>query len=214
MGVEKLYIAVEGVIGIGKTTLARMLADKLSARLILEDAEDNPFLAEFYRDRRRFAFQTQLSFLIQRHQQQQLIAQQDMFRSVTVADYLYDKDRVFAAVNLSEKEMALYNKIAKALGSNMPTPDLVIYLIAGTDVLLKRIRSRGRSYEKDIDRRYIEALASAYGDYFFHYSAAPVLAVDLGDTDLTEDADSFNAILRLAQRHEGGTLYYKCSGEA
>jgi deoxyadenosine/deoxycytidine kinase len=137
-----------------------------------------------------------------------------MFRRVAVADYLFDKDRIFASVNLSEKEMTLYNKIAGALGREIPKPDLVVYLIARTELLLRRIRSRGRPFEKDIDRRYIEALVSAYSDYFFHYSAAPVLAVDIGDTDFTEDADSFNAILRLAQRHEGGTLYYKCSGEA
>lgn len=211
---KKAYIAVEGVIGVGKTMLARLLAEKLSARLVLEEAEANPFLVEFYRDRKRFAFQTQLSFLVQRHQQQLLIAQQDMFRSVTIADYLFDKDKVFASVNLGEKEMVLYNKVADLLGSDLPRPDLVIYLIAGTDLLLKRIRARGRSYERDMDRDYLQVLVAAYNDYFFHYSAAPVLAVDVGDTDLKRDTDSFETIMKLAQRHEGGTLYYKCAGEA
>jgi deoxyguanosine kinase len=211
---KKVYIAVEGVIGVGKTTLARLLAERLSARLVLEEAEANPFLAEFYRNRRRFAFQTQLSFLVQRHGQQGLIAQQDIFRRVTVSDYLFDKDRIFASVNLDEKELALYNKIADALGGDLPRPDLVIYLIAGTEILQKRIRSRGRSYEKDLDRGYIQALVAAYNDYFFHYDSAPVLAVDVGETNFAEDAESFDAVLKLAQRHEGGTLYYKCSGKA
>lgn len=211
---RKVYIAVEGVIGAGKTTLARLLAERLSARLVLEEAEDNPFLAEFYRNRKRFAFQTQLSFLVQRHGQQRLIAQQDIFRRVTVSDYLFDKDRIFASVNLDERELALYNRIAEALGCDAPPPDLVIYLIVGTEILQKRIRTRGRSYEKDFDKGYIQALVAAYNDYFFHYNAAPVLAIDAGETDFREDAESFDAVLRLAQRHEGGTLYYKCPGKA
>ncbi len=213
MGNKKVYIAVEGVLGVGKTTLARLMAERLSARLVLEEAEENPFLVEFYRDRRRFAFQTQLSFLIQRHQQQQLIAQQDMFRRVTVSDYLFDKDRIFASVNLTEKELALYIKVAHSLGGHIPLPDLVIYLVANADVLLKRIRSRGRAYESDVDRDYVKALAEAYNDYFFHYSAAPVLAVDVGETDFEANTGAFDALMKLARRHEAGTLYYKCEGE-
>ena len=207
---KKAYIAIEGVIGGGKTTLARLFAERLSARLVLEEAEANPFLVEFYRNRKRYAFQTQLSFLVQRYQQQQVIAQQDMFRRVTVADYLFEKDKIFASVNLSEKEMALYNKIAAVFSGGLPQPDLVIYLIAKMDILLKRIEARGRNFEKHFDRGYLQALMAAYNDFFFHYTAAPVLAIDVGDTDLTKDNGSFNAILRLADRHEGGTLYYKC----
>jgi len=213
MANKKAFIAIEGVIGGGKTTLARLFAERLSARLVLEEAEANPFLVEFYRDRKRYAFQTQLSFLVQRYQQQQVIAQQDMFRRVTVADYLFEKDKIFASVNLSEKEMELYNKIAGVFSGALPQPDLVIYLIAGMDVLLKRIEARGRHFEKHFDRAYLQALMAAYNDFFFHYTAAPVLAIDIGDTDLKEDNGSFNAILRLADRHEGGTLYYKCVGE-
>lgn len=214
MSGAKAYIAVEGVIGVGKTTVARLIAERLGARLVLEEAEANPFLAEFYRDRKRSAFQTQLSFLVQRYHRQQIVAQQDMFRSVTVADYLLDKDRIFAAVNLSDKEMALYNKITGLLGGDPPRPDLVIYLVAGTDLLLRRIKARGRPYEKDMDGVYLRALIAAYNDYFFHYSAAPVLAVDVGETDFTADKKSFETVLKLALRHEGGTFYYKCSGEA
>jgi deoxyadenosine/deoxycytidine kinase len=213
MANKKAYIAIEGVIGGGKTTLARLFAERLSARLVLEEAEANPFLAEFYRNRSRYAFQTQLSFLVQRYQQQQVIAQQDMFRRVTVADYLFEKDKIFASVNLGEKEMELYNKISRVFSGGLPKPDLVIYLIAKMDVLLKRIEARGRSFEKHFDRSYLQALMAAYNDFFFHYKAAPVLAIDVGDTDLREDNGSFNAILRLADRHEGGTLYYKCVGE-
>jgi len=214
MAQGKSYIAVEGVIGVGKTTMARLLAERLGARLVLEEAEANPFLEEFYRDRRRFAFQTQLSFLVQRRQLQQRVAQQDMFRRVTVADYLHDKDKIFAAVNLSDKEMDLYNRIAPLLGEEPPSPDLVIYLIAGVDVLMRRIRARGRPYEKEIDAGYLRALATAYNDYFFHYSAAPVLAVHVGDTDFTEDRKAFETVFKLAMRHEGGTLYYRYPGEA
>lgn len=211
---KKAYIAIEGVIGGGKTTLARMFAERLSARLVLEEAESNPFLVDFYRNRQRYAFPTQLSFLVQRYQQQQLIAQQDMFRRVTVADYLFEKDKVFASVNLNEKEMELYNKIGEVFSEGLPQPDLVIYLIAKMEVLLKRIEARGRPFERHFDRAYLQALMEAYNDFFFHYTAAPVLAIDVGDTDFREDHGAFNAILRLADRHEGGTLYYKCVGEA
>jgi deoxyguanosine kinase len=214
MSRRKSYIAVEGVIGAGKTNLARMLAGRLGARLVLEEAEANPFLSEFYRDRRRFAFQTQLSFLIQRCQQAQLISQQDMFRHVTVSDYLFEKDRVFASVNLDEKELTLYNKLAEALSRALPAPDLVIYLVVRMEIQLKRMKKRGRPYEKDIDKAYLQALSEAYNDFFFHYSAAPVVVVDTSDTDLEEDPKSFEAILKLVHRHEGGTLYYKCVKEA
>jgi deoxyadenosine/deoxycytidine kinase len=213
MADRKTYIAIEGVIGGGKTTLARMFAERLSARLVLEEAESNPFLLDFYRNRERYAFPTQLSFLVQRYRQQQVISQQDMFRRVTVADYLFEKDKIFASVNLNEKEMALYNKIAEVFSGGLPQPDLVIYLIARMDVLLKRIEARGRQYERHFDRAYLQALMAAYNDFFFHYTEAPVLAIDVGDTDFREDNGSFNAILKLADRHEGGTLYYKCVGE-
>lgn len=213
MSRRKGYIAVEGVIGAGKTTLARMLAERLGARLVLEEAEANPFLVEFYRDRRRFAFQTQLSFLIQRCQQAQLISQQDMFRRVTVSDYLFEKDRVFASVNLNEKEQTLYNKLAEVLSLNLPAPDLVVHLLVRTEVQLKRIKKRGRPYEKDIDKAYLQALSAAYNDFFFHYSVAPVIVVDTSDTDLEKDSNSFEAILKLVQRHEGGTLYYRPAGD-
>jgi deoxyadenosine/deoxycytidine kinase len=190
MSRRKGYIAVEGVIGAGKTTMARMMAERLGARLVLEEAEENPFLAEFYRDRGRFAFQTQLSFLIQRCQQAQL-----------------------ASVNLNEKELTLYNKLAPVLSLNVPTPDLVVYLLVRTEVQLKRIKKRGRPYEKDIDRTYLQALSAAYNDFFFHYSVAPVIVVDTSDTDLEKDSKSFDAILKLVQRHEGGTLYYRPAGD-
>jgi len=214
MSGRKSYIAVEGVIGAGKTSMARKMAERLGARLVLEEAEGNPFLTEFYRDRKRFAFQTQLSFLVQRCGQAQLISQQDMFRRVTISDYLLEKDRVFASVNLSERELTLYNKLAKVLSVEIPTPDLVVYLVARADVQLKRIKKRGRPYEKDIDKAYLQALSAAYNNFFFHYSAAPVIVVDTSDTDLERDAKAFEAILKLVRRHEGGTLYYRPTGDA
>jgi deoxyadenosine/deoxycytidine kinase len=214
MSGRKSYIAVEGVIGAGKTSMARKMAERLGARLVLEEAEENPFLTEFYRDRKRFAFQTQLSFLVQRCGQARLISQQDMFRRVTISDYLFEKDKVFASVNLSERELTLYNKLAKVLSVDIPTPDLVVYLVARADVQLKRIKKRGRPFEKDIEKAYLQALSAAYNNFFFHYSAAPVIVVDTSDTDLERDAKAFEAILKLVRRHEGGTLYYRPTGDA
>ena len=199
MSGRKSYIAVEGVIGAGKTSVARMMAERLGARLVLEEAEDNPFLTEFYRDRKRFAFQTQLSFLVQRCRQAQLISQQDMFRRVTISDYLFEKDKVFASVNLSERELTLYNKLAQVLSIEIPTPDLVVYLLARADVQLKRIKKRGRPYEKDIDKAYLRALSAAYNNFFFHYSIAPVIVVDTSDADLENDSKAFDAILKLVR---------------
>jgi len=208
----KSYIAVEGAIGVGKTTLARLLAERLEARLILERAEENPFLEEFYKDRGRYAFQTQLSFLIQRHQQQREIAQQDIFRRVTVTDYIYEKDKIFAAVTLSPKEFDLYNKIVAVLGGAGVSPDIVVYLMAGSELLLRRIRARGRPYERRIDSGYLRALVEAYNDFFFHYAAAPVLAVDVTETDFVSDPAAFEQLFKLVMEHDSGTLYYKCSG--
>ena len=150
------YVAIEGPIGVGKTSLANLLAEKLGARKVLEDFEDNPFLADFYEEPERFAFQTQLFFLLQRYQQQQELRQVDIFHNLLITDYMFIKDRLFASLNLNEKEMNLYDTIANLLEKNVITPDMVIYLQADTDTLVKNINKRQRTFEVNISYEYID----------------------------------------------------------
>ncbi len=167
------HIAIEGPIGVGKTTLAQILAERTGGRLVLEQPEENPFLAGFYDERRKYAFQTQLFFLLSRYQQQQALLQQDLFSQSTIADYLFAKDRIFAALTLEPAELALYDQVYDLLGPRVVQPDLVVYLQARTEVLLSRIKRRGRDYERGIEPSYLDALANAYRDFFFHYEDTP-----------------------------------------
>ena len=155
------YIVIDGPIVVGKTSLARLLAKEFNSRLILEKPEENPFLSRFYQDRKKYAFQAQVFFLLTRYQQQQEIAQLDLFNQVTISDYLFDKDRLFALLNLDENELALYEKIFQLLGGRIPTPDLVIFLQARPEVLLQRTKSRGIAYEKEIEFDYMKKLTEA-----------------------------------------------------
>jgi deoxyguanosine kinase len=161
------YIVVEGPIGVGKTSLVDRLAERLGARKVLEVADDNPFLASFYEDRARYAFQTQLWFLLNRFRRQQEMAQWDLFRQTLVADYLFAKDKIFAYLNLEDHELALYERIHALLTVQVPTPDLAIFLQANTDALLTRIAHRGKPYEREISRKYLEDLNAAYTHFFF-----------------------------------------------
>ena len=172
------YIVVEGPIGAGKTSLARQLADHLSADMLLEQPEDNPFLARFYDDMQRFALPTQLTFLFQRVDQLRHLTQVDMFREPTVSDFLLDKDPLFAHLNLSDDEYALYDKVYRHLKPQTPTPDLVIYLQAPVDTLLARVRMRGVSFEQSIPDEYLPRLADAYARYFYQYDDAPLLIIN------------------------------------
>src|SRR5262247_943666 len=155
---ENRYIVVEGVIGVGKTSLARLLAERSQARLVLEEVEENPFLKDFYRDRERYAFQTQMHFLFSRFQQQRNLRQMELFSERMVADYLFQKDRIFASLTLSERELALYERLVGWLELEVLTPDVVVYLQANPDTLLRRIQKRGRPFEKDMDPGYIRQL--------------------------------------------------------
>lgn len=202
------YIAIEGPIGVGKTTLAQVLAERLGARLVLEQPEENPFLPAFYADRRKHGFQAQLFFLLSRYQQQQALVQQDLFASATVSDYLFAKDRIFAALNLEPAELALYQQIYELLGPRVVQPDLVVYLQARTDVLLGRVRKRGREYERAVDGGYLDALAKAYNDYFFHYDDTPLLVVNTSDIDIEGSAEDLEALLTVIRRHRKGTQHY------
>ena len=169
------YIAIEGPIGVGKTSLVNLLSQQLGARSVFEEFDGNPFLPDFYKDPERFAFQTQLWFLLQRYQQQQELRQVDIFHNLLITDYMFQKDRLFAYLNLEEKELALYNRVANMLEASITNPELVIYLQADTDRLLHNIRKRGREIEAPITRDYIEALNKMYNEFFFHYSGSPLL---------------------------------------
>jgi deoxyadenosine/deoxycytidine kinase len=202
------YIAIEGPIGAGKTTLASILVDRFGGRLVTEPVEENPFLGSFYEDRRKYAFQTQLFFLLSRFQQQQEIFQQDLFNQVTVADYLFAKDRIFAALNLDPNELALYEQVYGLIVGRTVKPDLVIYLQARHDVLLGRIRRRGRVIERNLDPEYLEALSKAYNDFFFHFEEAPLLVVNTSDLDLVRSPADVDALIGVIRRHRKGTQHY------
>jgi deoxyadenosine/deoxycytidine kinase len=205
---ETVHIAIEGVIGVGKTSLARMLARDLDARLNLEVVEENPFLPRFYADPRRHAFATQIFFLLSRYRQQQEFFQQDLFQRRVVSDYLFDKDRIFANLNLSDAELQLYDRVAAELSGRVPIPDLVVYLQASVEALLARIARRGRDYERDMPRAYIESLAEAYNHFFFHFSRCPLLVVNTNDIDFVHDRDHYEDLRWHIETPFEGVRYY------
>jgi deoxyadenosine/deoxycytidine kinase len=205
---DNRYIVVEGVIGAGKTSLARLLTEQLQAKLVLEEVEENPFLKDFYRDREQYAFQTQMHFLFSRYQQQRTLRQMDLFSERMVSDYLFQKDRIFAGLNLSERELALYEKVVGWLELDVTRPDVVVYLQAATETLMDRIAKRGRPFERDMDRAYIAALNEAYNHFFFHYLEAPLLVVNTNGIDFVNDPDDFQDLLKRIRTHRGGTVYY------
>lgn len=203
------YIAIEGVIGVGKTSLAKILSEKLNSRLILEKFEENPFLSDFYADKQRYAFQTQLFFLLSRYKQQLDFAQTDVFHRSIVTDYIFAKDRLFAYINLDEKELHLYDQLYSVLAKEINKPDLVIYLQADTERLLKNIHMRGRSYEKGMDKNYIESLNQFYNQFFFHYKGTPLLIINTTDIDFVNKKEDLQEIMKYIQQPPLGTKYYK-----
>ncbi len=210
---EPNYIAVEGVIGVGKTTFAQMLAQRIDADLVNEEVFENPFLVDYYKNRTRYALSCQLYFLISRFQQQQQLMVRDLFAQRIVADYLFAKDAIFASVALSERELTLYNKIAPALSRDIPKPDLVIYLQAGTQTLLSRIRKRGFSFEKPIDSDYVEMLNKAYDYFFFHYSDTPLLVVKTDEIDFVNTSEHFDDLIEQIHKPISGKKYYVPAGD-
>ena len=190
------YIVVEGPIGVGKTSLARRLAQRLGATELLEKPDENPFLARFYEDPARHALATQLFFLFQRSNEVRDLAQMDMFRTSIVADYLFDKDVLFARLNLSDEEFALYQQIYRNLQFQAPDPDLVIYLQAAPEILAQRVCRRAKPYEQTIAGEYLLRLSQSYSDFFYHYDAAPVLMVNSEHLNFADDDEDFDLLLR------------------
>ena len=202
------YIAIEGPIGVGKTSLVNLLGEELSARTILEQFEENPFLADFYDDPERFAFQTQLFFLLQRYQQQQELRQVDIFHNLLITDYMFVKDRLFASLNLNEKEMPLYETVANLLERNVINPDLVLYLQADTDTLMKNIHKRKRSFEKNMSRDYIDALNQVYNEYFFRYQDTPLLIINTNNIDFVNNKKDLEEIINIVRQPITGTKFF------
>jgi deoxyadenosine/deoxycytidine kinase len=207
--VRPRYIAVEGPIGAGKSSLAEILGAELQARVLRESPEENPFLGAFYKDRNRHAMSAQLFFLLQRYGHQGELAQGDLFsRGGIVSDYLFAKDRLFASLNLSHDEMALYDRIYQMLKPRTVTPDLVVYLQARTDVLLERIRRRGRVEEKPIRAEYVEEVARAYADFFFSYDEGPLLIVNASDIDFVGNLQHRAELVEVIKNARSGTNHW------
>jgi deoxyadenosine/deoxycytidine kinase len=202
------YIAVEGPIGVGKTTLAKRLAELFDHQLLLEDAHENPFLDKFYENRRQNALATQLFFLFQRVQKMDDLKQQDMFKPLRIADFLIDKDPIFAQVNLDPDEFELYRKVYSQMTVDAPTPDLVIYLQASVDRLLERIDRRGIASERTISRQYLEELNEVYSEFFLYYDAAPLLIVNANQLDLVSRQEDFAQLVDYALDIKAGRHYY------
>lgn len=205
---KKGYIVVEGPLGVGKTSLALLLAERINGKTILEDTEGNPFLANFYKDPKRYAFQTQLFFMLRRFQKQEEINQIDLFKRVVVSDFLFDKDRIFARLNLVDREFSVYEQIFHFLKVRVLRPDLVIFLQARTDVLKQRIKKRNLDYEKSINLKYLDQINQAFNEFFFHYTETPLLVINASEIDfVTVSSDLDNLILEI-QKMEKGTKYY------
>ncbi len=189
------YITVEGVIGAGKTSLAEKLSQWFGAYLVLEEFETNPFLSDFYNDRRRYAFQTQIFFLLSRFRQQEELRQYDLFHDRIISDYMFQKDRIFATINLSEAEMKLYDGLARIMEQQIAIPDFVIYLKTSTARLMRNIRQRGRDMEKNMDESYIDNLNMLYDDFFQHFTFAPVITITMDELDFIKRREDFKYII-------------------
>ncbi len=181
------FVAIEGVIGVGKTSLAKLLSERHDAKLVLEEFKENPFLPKFYEDRERYAFPTQMSFLASRFKQQQNITSKDLFHDLIVSDYLFEKDRIFARLNLDDDELSLYDSIYHIMTGIAAKPDLVIYLQASVDRLMENIRERDREYERHITRDYLKELSDAYNHFFYHYNKSPLIIINTSDVDFVSN---------------------------
>lgn len=196
----------------GKTSLARLLAERLHARLLLEEPEENPFLEDFYKDPRRHAFATQMFFLVSRYQELCELNQPDLFHEAVVSDYMFQKDRIFANLNLSDRELALYDKIAPVLERDLPAPSLVVYLQASPEVIWSRIQQRGRPYERIMDPKYTATLAEAYNYFFFHFRDAPLLVVNTNEMNFVDRRADLEELVARIESHKEGIAYLSPGG--
>ena len=210
--IEPRFIAVEGSIGAGKTSLVNLLGEQYGARVILEDNDTNPFIAKFYEDQEAYSFQTQIFFLLNRFNQYQELAQRDLFNSVVGIDYLFQRDKVFAQLNLEDHEYRLYEQIFNLIGPKAPKPDLVIFLQANTEVLLKRVSKRGRDYEAFMDPDYLDSVNKAFNNFFFYYSETPLLVINTNEIDFVEKKCDLEELINKINSHRIGREYYNPLG--
>jgi deoxyadenosine/deoxycytidine kinase len=202
------YIAIEGVIGAGKTSLARKIKDRLNGELLLEQFDANPFLEKFYSDRSRYAFQTQMFFLINRFKQQEELNQEDLFRDYIVSDYLFEKDRIFAYLNLNSEELKLYESLYPLLARSLRKPELVVFLQSSSDRLMHNIKKRNRKIERALSRNYIEELSEAYNHFFFRYNSTPLLIVNSSEIDFVNSDVDFEELFKQIFREDRGVKEY------
>ena len=203
------YIAVEGVIGAGKTTLCTMLGETLGARVVQEQFEENPFLKDFYKDPDRYGFQTQIFFLLTRYKQQRNLSQADLFHRFLVTDYIFEKDKIFAYLNLQDEELKLYETLVSSIEHNIVQPDLVVYLQSSVERLMNNIRHRSRSYEESISETYIRDLNEAYNYFFFRYKATPLLIVNSAEIDFVNDKDQYlDLVMQVFRQNRAAVEYY------
>jgi len=202
------YIAIEGPIGVGKSSLAKLLSQKFDSRLVREDVANNPFMERFYDNPKKYAFQTQLFFLLSRYRQQRELAQGDLFQEGVICDYIMAKDKIFALINLEDDEVMLYESIYKLLVPTLAKPDLVIYLQARSEVLLSRVRKRGIDYERNISMDYLKTLSDAYNEYFFHYNETPLLIVNTSEIDFVESSRDLEHLIREVKSAKRGVQHY------
>jgi len=210
--IEPRFIAIEGAIGAGKTSLVNLLGEQYGARLILEDTESNPFISKFYEDREAYSFQTQVFFLLSRYNQYMQLAQRDLFNSVVVIDYLFQRDKIFARLNLEDHEYVLYEQIFSLINTKAPKPDLVIYLQANTEVLLERVAKRGRDYEAFMDTDYLDSVNKAFNNFFFYYSDTPLLVINTNEIDFVEKKCDLDELIKKINSHKIGREYYNPLG--
>ena len=206
--VKAKYIVVEGPIGVGKTSLAKMLANEFQARTVFERVEDNPFLPKFYKSRETYAFQNQTFFLLNRYQQQIELSQQNLFSQNTVADYLFAKDQIFATLTLSAEELSLYPQIYALLNTRVLKPDLVVYLQARPEVLYKRVKKRDKKFERGVTFEYLSEVAQAYNQFFFHYDETPLLVVNTSEIDFVSSSKDLADLIKEINNMGSGTQHY------
>ena len=202
------YIAIEGPIGVGKTSLAKLFCEEFDAKGVFEDIGSNPFIKDFYQDRKKHAFQTQLFFLINRYQQQKDLHQQELFKKSLVSDYIFAKDKVFAYLNLDNNELMLYEQIYSLLDARLAKPDLVVYLQAEADVLIQRIKKRGLDFEKNLEEEYLTDLIQSYNRFFFHYSETPLLVVNTSKIDFVQNNEDYKSLIKEVSEMGKGIKYF------